>query len=135
MFLTLLIATLAISIVVCTIVVKLFNKPLNNILARIIKDEISTAWKKYILFALYVVGISSGVQFYKLEQYAEGAGGHAEKDWVAPVLTNDTWVLEVYRTVISTLQGVAWALLLFFLVSMIAFVIVKGREMKTETKS
>lgn len=36
--------------------------------------------------------------------------------------------LEVYRTVIQTLQGVAWALLLFFVVALIAHAIVRRRE-------
>jgi hypothetical protein len=36
--------------------------------------------------------------------------------------------LEIYRTVIQTLQGVAWALLVFFVVALIAFAIVRRGE-------
>lgn len=45
-------------------------------------------------------------------------------------LTNDRWVLEVYGTVIGSLQGIAWLLLVFFLVALIAFVIVRIFELK-----
>lgn len=50
------------------------------------------------------------------------------KDQAVIVLNGDRWVLEVYRTIIGTLQGVAWMLLLFFAVALIACVIVKRRS-------
>ena len=36
--------------------------------------------------------------------------------------------LEVYRTIIQVLQGVAWALLVFFVVALIAFAITRRAE-------
>jgi len=45
-------------------------------------------------------------------------------------LTSERWVLEVYRTVIETLQGLAWVLLVFFLCALLAFVIVRIFEMR-----
>jgi hypothetical protein len=39
--------------------------------------------------------------------------------------------LEIYRTIIDTLGGLAWALLVFFIATLIAFVIVKRGEKKT----
>jgi hypothetical protein len=132
MFLTLLPATLIISLITCWIITRLFNNSLDKILNRIIHDEIATGWKRYLQFAIYVVGISSGVQIWNLERYIEGFQ-QPGKDGVAmppPALTGETWVLEVYRAVIGTMQGIAWALLLFFLASLIAFVIVKKGEIK-----
>jgi hypothetical protein len=41
-------------------------------------------------------------------------------------------VLEVYGTIIGTLQSIAWMLLLFFLFALIAYVIVKGLEVRKE---
>jgi hypothetical protein len=43
------------------------------------------------------------------------SGSHRETA-MQPVLelTQERWILEVYRTIIETLQGIAWALLLFF---------------------
>ncbi len=62
MFLTLLPATLAVSLLTCWIITKLFSNSLDKILNRIIRDEIASGWKRYLQFAIYVVGISSGVQ-------------------------------------------------------------------------
>ena len=62
MFLALLLVTFAVATFVSVIVVYAFSKPVGQILARIIADEISSAWQRYVVFALYVVGISSGVQ-------------------------------------------------------------------------
>jgi hypothetical protein len=45
-------------------------------------------------------------------------------------LTQDRWVLEIYRTIIETLQGIAWLLLVFFVFALIAYVIVRVFELK-----
>ena len=57
------------------------------------------------------------------------SGPQREMD-LQPVLelTRDRWILEVYRTIIETLQGIAWALLLFFLFSLMAYVLVRISE-------
>jgi hypothetical protein len=38
--------------------------------------------------------------------------------------------LEVYRTIIESLQGIAWLLLVFFVIALLAYVIVRIFEMK-----
>jgi len=127
MFITLLIVTFAIAFVVATIVVVMFSKPIDKILARIISDEISKAWLKYLKFAIYVTGISSGVRIWDLEKYiTKPVYEHAE----IVQLTAERWTFEVYRTIISTLQGVAWMLLVFFVFALIAYVIVRAFELK-----
>jgi hypothetical protein len=47
------------------------------------------------------------------------------KDEPALMLNLDSWVLEVYRTVIATLQSTAWMLLVFFAVALFAYIIVR----------
>ncbi|HIJ71796.1 MAG TPA: hypothetical protein HPP87_10600 [Planctomycetes bacterium] len=127
MFITLLIVTFAIAFVVATIVVVVFTKPIDKILARIISDEISKAWLRYLKFAIYVTGISSGVRIWDLEKYiTKPMYEHAE----IVQLTAERWTFEVYRTIISTLQGVAWMLLVFFVFALIAYVIVRAFELK-----
>jgi len=121
MFITLLTATFAISIVCCLVVVRLFDKSIATILHRIIAEELSSAWHRYIKFAIYVVGISGGVRIWALEKYITPR----TKDSEVPVLNTDRWVLEVYRTIIETLQSVAWALLVFFLVALAAYVLLR----------
>jgi hypothetical protein len=127
MFLTLLLVTFLISVFVSFLVVLLFKRPIDSILKRIIADEISGAWVTYITFGLYVVGISSGVRINELERYITKPpiqGGEIVS------LTPERWVLEVYGTIISSLQGLAGVLLLFFVVALIAFVIVRIFELR-----
>ena len=127
MFITLLAITFVISAAVSGIVVGIFAKPIDGMLQRIISDPISHAWVKYIKFAMYVVGISSGVRILELERYISPG---QYKDAQILELTRDRWVLEVYRTVVETLQGIAWLLLVFFTVALVAFVIVRMFELK-----
>lgn len=125
MFLTLLAVTFVVALAVSFVVARIFDRSVRRILTRLVSEELSDAWHRYILFALYVVGVSRGVRLYSLEQYVL-----PRPDNQAPlVLTSERWTLEVYRTVIETLQGVAWMLLVFFLVALVAFVIVRAFEL------
>ena len=127
MFTTLLIVTFAIALTVSSMVVLVFAKPINNILGRIIADKISIAWSKYLKFAIYITGISSGVRIRALEKYITEPGYEGSK---IIQLNPERWVLEVYRTVIETLQGIAWMLLVFFIFALVAYVIVRAFELK-----
>jgi hypothetical protein len=130
MFLTLLIVTFVVATTVSVAVTMAFSKAIGKILKRIIADDISVAWRQYIIFALYVVGISSGVQVWDLEKYITAEG----KDQPIVALTTDRWILEVYRTIINTLQGLAWVLLVFFIFALISFVIVRVFELRRARK-
>ena len=126
MFILLLFVSFMVSVLVCLFIARVFQKPVRSILQRLISDEVYTAWTKYLTFAIYVVGISVGVRVWDLQKYItpKTEGGTVLE------LTRDRWVLELYWTVIGTLQGIAWMLLFFFLVALVAYVIVRGQEMK-----
>lgn len=126
MFLTLLAVTFTIAVLCSFVVARLFDKPTGAILSRVVAEELSSAWHRYIKFAIYVVGVSGGVRIWELEKYITPRS----KDVAVPVLNADRWVLEVYRTVIATLQSVAWMLLVFFLFALIAYVVVRGFELR-----
>jgi hypothetical protein len=126
MFFTLLLATFLIAAAVSLAVVRIFDKPIGMILDRIIQDAIASAWRRYITFAAFVVGISGGVRIYALERYLEPE----HKDVGPLVLSRERWVLEIYRTIIDTLQSIAWMYLVVFVFALIAYVIVKGSELK-----
>lgn len=144
MFLSLLAVTFGIALTVSFIVARVFDQPVKNILARIIADEIHQAWVKYIQFAIYVVGVSGGVRVWELERYitphyaelayppgyAGQAGRLGEVGPGALALNADRWVLEVYRTIIETMQSVAWMLMVFFVFALIAYVIVRVFELR-----
>lgn len=135
MFLILLLVTFAIAVAVSAVVARAFDQPIGRILARIIQDDISAGWQQYVRFALYVVGISGGVRIYDLQRYLEPERFGPEGTPLAPpVLTAERWVLEVYRTVIETLQALAWVLLVFFVFALLAFVIVRFGEMRSESR-
>jgi hypothetical protein len=125
MFFTLLAVTLAVAAIVSMTVARIFSDPMDKILRRIIPDEISFAWHRYILFALFVVGISSGVRIWDLEKYITRP--RFQDAEVVP-LTAERWTLEVYRTIIETLQGLASVLLVFFIVALLGYLIVRFVE-------
>ena len=126
MFLSLLLVTFAIALLVSFIVAMLFSNSIKRILDRIVSPDLAGAWHRYLVFALYVVGVSGGVRMYSLEQYIN------PRDPKAPalVLNSDRWTLEVYRTVIETLQSTAWMLLVAFVFLLIAFVVARGLELR-----
>ena len=126
MFLSLLAVTFVIAVIVCAIVARIFAKPINGILERIVSDDISYAWTKYLNFAIYVVGISGGVRIHYLENFLRAP----TEEFSPPPLTTDRWVLEIYRTIIESLQSIAWMLLIFFIFALIAYVIVRAFELK-----
>jgi hypothetical protein len=113
------------------VVTQIFHKPIDSILDRVISDAIAKAWSRYLRFAIYVTGISSGVNLWKIERYITAP---QQKDAQIIELTKARWVLEVYRTIIETLQGIAWMLLVFFLFALIAFVIVRVFELNRKAK-
>jgi hypothetical protein len=127
MFLTLLISTFIISLVVSGMVDRVFDKSIDSMLRRIIADPISKAWSRYLKFAIYVVGISSGVRIWELERYLNP---EPSVNRTVLILTSERWILEIYRTIIGTLQGLAWLLLVFFIFALLAFVIIRVFELR-----
>ncbi len=130
MFILLLVVNFFLAFAVCFIVARIFRAPINKILQRLVAEDIFSAWGKYLVFATYVVGISGGVRIWDLEKYiTPGKEGGAILE-----LTQERWILELYRTIIGTLQSIAWMLLLFFIFALIAYVILRGLEMKKQAK-
>lgn len=129
MFFALLLVTFLVAAGVSALVARAFDRSVGSILARIIADDISSGWQRFLRFAILVVGVSGGVRIYDLERYIvpeRGPAGGPEP----LVLTPERWTLEVYRTVIGTLQSIAWTLLVFFVVALFAYVIVRWAEIR-----
>jgi ABC-type transport system involved in multi-copper enzyme maturation permease subunit len=127
MFVVLLLVTFAIAVFVAFLVVRLFHNSISTILRRIVAEDIANAWLRYLQFAIYVVGVSGGVRVWELEKFITPRSEESE----IVVLNAERWTLEVYRTVIGTLQSVAWMLLVFFVFALIAYVIVRARDRRT----
>jgi len=128
MFLSLLAVTFLIAVAVCFIVTRFFAAPIDRIMERIVANDIAYAWTKYLKFAIYVVGISGGVRLRYLENFLRPP----TETFTPPVLTANRWVLEIYRTIIESLQSIAWILLIFFVFALIAYVIVRAFEIRAE---
>jgi len=129
MFFYLIVVNFLVAASVSLVVISFFSKSINNIVNRIIDDPINTSWAKYTKFAGMVVGISSGIRVYDVEKYISPVM-YSKDGNKALELTTERWFLEVYRTVIETLQGLAWMMLVFFVVSLLAYVIVRWAEIK-----
>ena len=121
MFMTLLATTFVVSLVVTSFVVLIFDRSIRAILKRIVPDDISYAWTRYMRFAIYVVGIGGGVQVWSLEKYIVQQDPYGE----IVTLTSDRWLLELYNTVIGSLQSSAIVLLVFFVFGLIGVVFVR----------
>ena len=124
MFIQLMVVLFLIALAASAIVAHFFDKPLTQILSRIVSDDISRAWARYLKFAIYVVGISGGVRVWELERYISK---RSQNDEILQ-LTRARWVIEVYQTIIGTLQSIVWLLLVFFVFALIAYVIVRALE-------
>ncbi len=121
MFYLLLIVTFLVALLVCYIVSRLFNDSIYKILKLIVPEAINEAWLKYIKFAIYVVGISGGVRVWDLEKYITSRYDNRE----IVQLTAERWTLEIYRTLIGSLQSIATVLLIFFIFTLIAYVVLR----------
>ena len=126
MFLSLLVVTLAVALLVSYGVARLFSTAVGRILGRLVGAEMSDAWHRYIMFAIYVVGVSRGVRLYDLERYVLPRA----RDEPQLVLDGSRWTFEIFRTIVATLQGVAWMLLVVFLVALVAYVLLRGLELR-----
>jgi len=130
MFVTLLIVTFIVALVVSGTVVLIFSKPVGRILQRIVGEDISSAWLTYMRFAMLVVGVSGGVRIFELERYITPQNLGCNNTNRVLELSTDRWILELYRTIIGSLESIAWLLLVFFVVALIAYVIVRFAELR-----
>jgi hypothetical protein len=130
MFISLLVVTLLIALAVSALVAVLFSRPVKRIMQRIVPDEISQAWVRYLTFAIFVVGIGGGVRIRDLERYITPR----TPELGILELTAERWVIEVYSTIIGTLGAIAWMLLVFFVFALVAYVIVRVFEMKWQSR-
>ena len=125
MFVALLVITFLLAAVTATGVALLFSRPVSKILGRLVSEQLAPIWRRYILFAIYVVGISGGVRVWDVERYIT-----PDKEGKLLALNSDRWVIEIYKTIIGTLQSVAWMLLIFFLFALVAYVVLRGFELR-----
>jgi hypothetical protein len=123
MFVVLLVASFVLALAISATVAWLFAKPIDGVLHRFVGDKISSTLSKYLRFAIVVVGISAGTRVRPLEEYI--AAPSYNKAALAAAVTQEFWALELYRTFVETLQGMALIFFVLAVVAIIAFVIVR----------
>jgi hypothetical protein len=123
MFVALLAASFVLALAISATVAWLFAKPIDGILHRFVGDKLSATLSKYLRFAVVVVGISAGTRVRPLEEYI--AAPSYNKAALAAAVTQEFWALELYRTFVETLQGMALIFFVLAVVAIIAFVIVR----------
>ena len=124
MFVFLLIVVFVVALAVSATIVVVFDKPIRQLLNKVIPEDVSAAWTRYVKLAIYVVGISGGVRIWALERYISKRSATDE----LLQLNRERWIIEIYETIIGTLQSVVWLLLVFFVFSLIAYVITRAIE-------
>lgn len=124
MFVTLLIVVFVVAVLVSTIVVLVFDKPIKKLLSQTVSDDLAGAWTRYLKLAIYVVGVSGGVRVWQLERYISK---RTPTDEILQ-LNRERWIVEIYGTVIGTLQSTVWLLLVFFVFALIAYVLMRALE-------
>ena len=130
MFFLLLFVTLGVSVATAGTVVRFFRQPIRQILERVVGPTLAPGWQRFLTFSLFVVGVSSGVQMWKLEQYLQPRMRAANGPAVLP-LDAASLALEVYRAAIQSMQGMAWALLVFFVMALIAVAVIRWAELRS----
>ena len=124
MFVALFSFSFALALALSVAVAWISREAIDSILRRFVEDHVIRAgFEKYISFAIVVVGISAGTRVHALQEYVEAPDRN--KAALAAGLTQEVWVMETYRTIVGTLEGVAWLLLLCVFVALIAPVIIR----------
>ena len=129
MFLLLLV-NLGVALMTTLIVVLLFRGPISGILSRIVQEPVAAAWRRYLVFALLVVGVSSGINPWRLERYLPGGVPDAREPAQALTLNASSWALEIYGTAMASLRGLAGALLLFFGIGLVVSALLRASEQR-----
>jgi hypothetical protein len=109
------------------------KEPIEGILHHFFSLNVTAAMSKYLRLAIVLIGISSGARIRILEEYI--GASPANKLQMTDALTQEFWVLELYRTSITTLEGILWLLLLFSLVVFVAYRIIHKSELKQQQAS
>jgi hypothetical protein len=131
-FVLLLLVNLGIALAATLLVILAFRGPIAGILSRIVEDQVAAAWRRYLVFALFVVGVSSGVSPWNLERYSKaGATPMGGEPPTFLPLDPDLWALELYRTAMSSLRGLTWALFLFFAIGLVLSALLRMSEARS----
>ena len=107
------------------------EKPLSIPMERIIQNETSSAFTRYVRYATYLVGISHGVRLHPIG--FEIVAHFSEHDYdPAHILEHNLdyqlLLMWIQMVIIQSLTAIAYMYLAFFIFGLIAYITVKARE-------
>jgi hypothetical protein len=124
MFVALFVASFVLALALSITIAWISREAIDSVLRRFVTDRaVRAGFEKYIRFAIVVVGISGGTRVRVLQEYL--AASDLNKAAMAAQLTQEFWALEIYRTVVGTLEGIAGLLLVCIFLALIAPVVVR----------
>ena len=110
------------------------KEPIEGLLQHFFPPNVTAAMSKYLRLAVVLIGVSSGARIRVLEEYI--AASAANKIAMSDALTQEFWVVELYRTTTASLEGILWLLLLFSFVVFVAYWIMrKGKQQASARES
>lgn len=115
--------SLMLSLFLSFFVYQLFSHSILMILNKLVDSEFARAYHRYLKFALILVGVSNGTNVYRLTNLMSEENKHLDIS-----MGSDRFFLEIYQVCIETLGSVAWVLFLFFIVSLIAYLILNRKK-------
>ncbi|MCM2358928.1 MAG: hypothetical protein NDI77_12320 [Geobacteraceae bacterium] len=117
MFIMLLVVNLSIALIICLATAAVFRKMLAGYLRNYCSEEGSSIWVKFMSFLLCIIGITAGTRIWEVERYL--VNGRTVE------LSREQMALEMYKTLIATLQICALMLFVFLTCAWIASLIKK----------
>ncbi len=133
MFIVLFLATFLLAFGISSGVAWAGKEPIEGILHHFFPPNVTLAMSKYLRLAIVLIGVSSGARIRILEEFI--AASVATKILMTDALTQEFWVVELYRTSITTLEGILWLLLLFSLIVFAAYWITRKAKLKQQQPS
>jgi hypothetical protein len=121
MFQLLLAVLIIVSLVVAAVVVRIFDSSVRAVYRTLASNDFANACARYVMFAAFVVGLSTGARTYRLDRFIHADHQGAE----LRTLDADAWTLEIWTTIDSALQNLAWVYLWVFHLALIAYVLLR----------
>jgi len=123
MFVVLFLVTFILALGIAGAIAWASREPIENILRHFFAPHLSAAFAKYFQLAIVLVGVTAGTRVRALQDYISAP--EYNKQAMLAQLTQEFWVMELYRTVIATLEGILWLVFLFALIVFLVVVIIR----------
>ena len=124
MILGLFVASFVLAVSLSVFIAWISREAIDAVLRHFIANSIVRAgFEKYLRFAIVVAGISGGTRVRALQEYVSASNWN--KAAMEAALNQETWVLELYRTITGSLEAIAGLLLGCLFLALIAPVVLR----------